>query len=190
MRRRIAVAAWFAAGILAMAALGAYGASIAGGERGSFVMNFPATGTASGGPSVRALTGSITVDLDRTGPIKRLLQPNVVQIASHTITNVGDRPRSIRIETTGFPEACEWSSRDRSWDPATHTVRRVLAPREYVDLDLEVTFPRPLPAQRTLMNGRILVLDAETDEQLSSLAVRVVRSGAPAAAMTGGECCE
>jgi hypothetical protein len=179
---------WFALGAAAIFALGAYGASIGSAERGSFVMSFPATGTVSGGPSANKLTGSITVPINSAGWLKRVLQASVIQIASHSIRNVGDTPRSIRIETVGFPKDTEWGCRDLSWDPVTHTVTRMIAPGQAVDLDLVVPFPKPLPDNSTLLNGRIVVYDAVTREWLSTLPVRVVQDGA--SIITTGTCCE
>jgi hypothetical protein len=185
-------AGWAIGGLVAAVLLGAYGMSIGGAERGSFAMNFPSEGgKPSAGPSARALTGSISVPLDSAGFIKRLLQPNVIEVASHSVRNVGATPRRIRFETTGFettgaPVAMEWHSRDRAWNPDTHEIDRDLAPGQAVDFGLTVTLAQPIPAVAVPLQGVILVKDARTSEVLSQLAVKFERAGLPA----GGDCCE
>ncbi len=166
--------------------IGSYAGAISGGERGSFVMNFPAEGAEAGGPSVRALTGTIVVALDRAGIVKRYLQPGVVEVASHVVRNVGDAPRRIRFEVEGFSEDMEWHSRDRAWNPDTHEIERYIAPGESVDFGLLVTLPDPIPAIAVPMKGTIIIVDAESGERLSELPVRFEQAGAP----SGGECCE
>jgi len=190
--KRMAGIGWAVGGLVAAVLLGAYGMSIGGAERGSFAMNFPSEGgKPSAGPSARALTGSISVPLDDAGFIKRLIQPNVIEVASHSVRNVGATPRRIRFETTGFettgaPVAMEWHSRDRAWNPDTHQIDRDLAPGQAVDFGLTVTLPQPIPAVAVPLQGVILVKDARTSEVLSQLAVKFERAGLPA----GGDCCE
>jgi len=169
-----------------MIALGGYSSSIAAGERVAFVMNFPATGAECGGPSMRDLSGSVSGSLDKAGIAKRYLQPNVVEVASHVILHVGDTARLISFETSGFPQATEWHSRDRAWNEHTHAIERPIPPGEAVDLSLRVTFPEPLPAQEELLCGSIIVLDSESGEKLSELPVHIYGSGSG----TGGSCCE
>lgn len=169
-----------------MLALGGYSTSIAAGERVAFVMNFPATGAECGGPSMRDLSGHVSASLDKAGIVKRYLQPNVVEVASHVIRNDGDSPRSISFETSGFPETTEWHSRDRAWNADTHAIERTIPPGEAVDLSLRVTFLEPLPATEPLLNGSIIVLDSDTGETLSELPVHIYRSGSG----SGGSCCE
>lgn len=86
MRERVSTVLLGVAVASLVFALGAYGGSVAGGERGGFVMNFPATGEKVGGPSPRALTGRIGVSLDDAGVFKRLAQPNVIEISSHVVS--------------------------------------------------------------------------------------------------------
>ncbi|MDP2234279.1 MAG: hypothetical protein Q8K89_11620 [Actinomycetota bacterium] len=167
-------------------ALGAYTSSVSVGERVSFVMNYPATGTEVGGPSMRALTGHVSASLDKAGFAKRLMQSNVIDVASHVVLNSGSVERHISFETSGFPEATEWHSRDKDFNPVTHAIDRPIAPGEAVDLSLRVTFPRPLPAEEVLLEGSILVVDTETGKTLSELPVHVYRSGTG----TQGSCCE
>lgn len=186
LTRRSRVLSFVAAGAAVAIVLGAYAGAVAGGERGSFVMNFPAEGAAAGGPSMRELTGLVVVSLDGAGIIKRLVQPDVIEVASHVVSNVGDTPRRIRFEVEGLTDEMEWHSRDRSWNPETHEIEREIAPGESVDFGLVVTLPDPLPEGVTPIEGTIAVVDAETGERLSELPVKFVREGFVA----GGACCE
>lgn len=167
-------------------ALGAYAGAVSGGERGSFVMNFPAEGADAGGPSPRALTGSVVVSLDDQGFIKRYLQPNVIEVASHVVRNVGDTPRRIRFEVEGFTDEIEWHSRDRAWNPETHEIERDIAPDESVDFGLLMTVPDPLPSKSGALDGTIVITDAETGDRLSELPVTFLSTGIG----SGGDCCE
>lgn len=167
-------------------ALGAYGGSISGGERGGFTMNFPAEGVETGGPSPRELNGMVTASLDQTGFIKRWIQPDKLEMTSHVVTNVGDKPYRIRFETEGLGEDVEYHSRDRAWNHDTHAIDREIGPGESVDFGVTLTLPDPLPDTVMPVQGKILIYDVETGEKLSQLSVFVARTGAALA----GACCE
>lgn len=186
MRERVSAILLGVAAASLVFALGAYGGSVAGGERGGFTMNFPATGENVGGPSPRELTGRIGVSLEDAGVFKRLVQPNVVEISSHVVTNVGDESYRIRFEADGFGVPVDWHSRDRAWNHDTRTIERDIAPGEHVDVGMVVTFPRPLPTEPVLANGAIVVMDDRTGERLSVLPVVVAHTGEAMA----GACCE
>lgn len=186
MRERVSAVLLGVAAASLVFALGAYGGSVAGGERGGFVMNFPATGEKVGGPSPRALTGRIGVSLDDAGVLKRLVQPNVIEISSHVVTNVGEEPYRIRFEAEDFDVPVDWHSRDRAWNPRTRVIERDIAPGEHVDVGVVLTFPRPLPTAPVLLNGAIVAVDDRTGERLSVLPVVVAQTGEAVA----GACCE
>lgn len=177
---------WAAAGVWLALALGGYGGQIAGGERGAFVMNFPATGAECGGPSMRELTGSISVSLSKQGFLKRAVQPHVIDIAGHVVRNIGDTPREISFEASGFPETTEYESRDRAWNPTTHTIERPIPPGQSVDFGLLVRLPESVPATGPIVDGAIVIRDVATGETLSELPVRIFATGDG----SGGSCCE
>lgn len=178
---------WAVAAMAIVFALGAYNKSVGPGERGSFVMNYPASGAECGGPSPRALTGSVVIPLDAAGAAKRFVQPGVIEVASHVVSNVGEVPRRIRFEATGFPADTEWHSRDRAWNPKTREIERELQPGAVVDLSLLVRMPDPLPASSVPVSGTIYVVDARSGERISKLPVRFEQSGFPQT--IGGDCC-
>ena len=186
MDRRVSVFLWVALGMSLVFILGAYNKTIGAAERGSFVMNYPATGTATGGSSPRALTGMVMIPLDSQGTIKRFLQPGVIEVASHVVSNVGEVPRRIRFEAVGFPADTEFHSRDRAWNPATLEIERDLDPGAVVDFGMLVRLPDPLPAMTVPASGTVYVVDARSGERLSKLPVLFVQSGFPQAV---GDCC-
>lgn len=186
MTGRLQALLWGVVGASLVFAMGAYGAQVSGGERGSFAMNFPAQGKAVGGPSPREMTGMIGVSLESAGLIKRTVQPDVLEISSHVVKNVGQTPRTIRFEGRGFPPGTEWHSRDRAWDPRTRTINRAIAPGEAVDVGLLMHVPPSASGGGPLVDGAIVVVDAYTGARLSELPVRVVASGVA----VGGDCCE
>jgi len=180
-------ALWVVVGACLVFVLGAYNGKISGSERGSFTMNYPATGEQVGGPSPREMTGSISIGIDGAGIIKRTVEPSEIDIASHVVTNVGTRARTISFEASGFPATTEYHSRDSAWNPATRTIDRAIPPGQAVDFGLHVVFPDPLPNKAVLVDGSIVIRDATTGERLSELPVKVIRSGIPG---VKGECCE
>ena len=185
LSRKQSVWLWGIVGATLVIALGAYAGSISGGERGGFVMQFPAEGAAAGGPSMRALTGEVEVPLESAGFIKKLIQPGVVEVTAHVISNVGDTPRRIRFEAEGFRDSIEWHSRDRAWNPETGEIERDIAPGDSVDFGIYVHLPDPLPAVNIPVKGTIAIYDVDTGEKLSELPVRFTREG-----FAAGSCCE
>jgi hypothetical protein len=128
------------------------------------------------------------VDLANTGLIKRMLQPNEVNLSSHWVKNVGDITRRIRLEAEGVAYPLRWDSMERTWDSRTRTLGRPLKPGEYVTVDWTLTLPRPLPTG-TIVDSHIVVFDADTGERLTEMPIHVVNGAAAAAAARAGDCC-
>jgi hypothetical protein len=180
--------ALFALAMAAAFALGAWRGTMSDAESVHFAVNYPATGKDMGGPGAMGATGSVQVNVGNTGFLKSLAQPNVVNLSTHWLKNVSDVPRRIRVAAEGFEYPIRWDSLDVDWDEETHTVSRALEPDESITVDWFVTLPRPLPADvYTLDQGSFVVYDAETDERLTALPVRIVNSEFLAA--KGGDCC-
>lgn len=169
-------------------ALGAYGKGIAAGERTGFVMNFPATGTECGGPSPREMSGMVVVDLDGAGFVKRFVQPRVIEVASHVVSNVSDEPYRIRFQVEDFPDdvELEYHSRDLAWNPDTHEIERDIAPGDSVDFGIIAHLPRELPGGLIPIDASVVIVNARSGDELSRLPLKFVREGASA----GGSCCE
>lgn len=190
MRRpdRLEAILWGLLGLTVAISLGSYAKAIAAGERVGFVMNFPAQGSESGGPSMRDLTGEVVIATDGAGLVKRTLQPNTLELASHVIRNVSDEPRRIRMEVLGLPSdiALEIDSRDNAWNPETHEIEREIAPGDAVDLDVLMHLPAEIPLDIMPLHGRVVVYDASSGRILSVLPVKLIHTGAHG----GGSCCE
>lgn len=177
----------FTLAVVAALGLGACRATMTDGEAVHYSLNFPARGYAAGGIGVSSKEGHLIVNLANTGLIKRILQPNVVNLSSHWVKNVGDRPRRVRFEAEGMPYPLKWASLERSWDERTRSIGRVLAPGDTVTVDWYVTLPDPLPPGDVLVDSRIVVYDADSGERLTALPIRFVRDAAAAA--KAGDCC-
>jgi hypothetical protein len=178
----------FAAAMAAAFALGALRTTMADAESVHYSLNFPASGTAAGGEGAMGKSGRVVVDLANTGLIKRMLQPNEVNLSSHWVKNVGDITRRIRLEAEGVAYPLRWDSMERTWDSRTRTLGRPLKPGEYVTVDWTLTLPRPLPTG-TIVDSHIVVFDADTGERLTEMPIHVVNGAAAAAAARAGDCC-
>jgi hypothetical protein len=186
VRRRGLYLLVFAVGLAGALGLGAYRNTMADAESVHYSLNFPARGYAAGGEGAMGKSGHVIVNVGNTGIIKRLLQPNEVNLSSHWVKNVGDTPRRIRLEAEGVQYPLKWASMERSWDDRTLTLGRRLKPGESVTVDWELTLPRPLP-NGIIVDSRIVVYDADTGERLTAMPIRIVNGAAAAA--KAGDCC-
>jgi hypothetical protein len=186
--RRGRSALLFATAMAVAFALGAFRNTMADAESVHYALNFPAVGSAAGGIGAMGATGGVVVDLANTGFIKRVLQPHEVNLSSHWVKNVGDRPRRIRLEAAGVKYPLRWDSMERTWDERTRTIGRVLVPGESVTVDWYLTLPRPLPTG-VLVDTRVAVIDADTGERLTELPIHIVNGAAAAASARAGDCC-
>jgi hypothetical protein len=166
--------------------LGAYRNTMGDAESVHYSLNFPARGFAAGGEGAMGKSGHVIVNLGNTGLIKRLLQPNEVNLSSHWVKNIGSASRRIRLEAEGVQYPLKWSSIDKSFDEATRTIERPLQPGEAVTVDWELTLPRPLP-EGLIVDSRIVVYDADTGDRLTAMPIRIVNGAA--AAVAAGDCC-
>jgi hypothetical protein len=178
----------FVAAMSAAFALGAFRGTMADAESVHYSLNFPAVGTAAGGEGAMGTSGRVIVDLANTGFIKQVLQPNEINLSSHWVKNVGDRPRRIRLEAEGVTYPLRWDSMERTWDGRTRTIGRALAPGESVTVDWYLTLPRPVPTG-VLVDSHIIVIDADTGERLTEMPIHIVNGAAAAAAARAGDCC-
>jgi hypothetical protein len=185
--RRGKAALWFVVTVAMVFAVGFYRDAIGDGEAASFGLNYPATGKDVGGIGARGTEGYALVNLAHMGLLKKMTQPNVVEFSSHFVKNVGDEARRIRLEAEGFAYPVRWESNEATWDEEKREIGRPLQPGSMVTVHLFVTLPKPLPPGDTILDGKIVVYDADTDERLSALPVFVVRNNA--AATKAGDCC-
>ncbi|MDH4139896.1 MAG: hypothetical protein OEV43_04930 [Coriobacteriia bacterium] len=185
--RRAGKLLWFAATVAIVFAVGSYRQFTQTGESVHFALNYPAEGQSAGGLGARGADGYLVVDVARTGLIKKILQPNVINLSTHWLHNAGDTPRRIRVSAEGFGYPIRWESTDKTWNEEQLEIGRTLDPGEDVTVDLFVTLPRPLPPGDVLASGDIVVHDADTGDRLTVFPVRIVRGAAAAA--EAGDCC-
>ena len=178
----------FSLAVAAAFALGAWRGGMSDAESVHFAVNYPATGKDMGGPGAMGATGFVRVNVGNTGFLKKVAQPNVVNLSTHWLKNVSDQPLHIRVAAEGFKYPIRWDSLDVDWDEETHTITRALRPDESVTVDWFVTLPRPFPADTfTLDQGTFAVYDADSGERLTALPISIVNSDFLAA--QGGDCC-
>jgi hypothetical protein len=177
LRPWIRTGLFFGVAIVFVFALGWYRAGISDAD---FSLNYPAQGTRAGGVGAMGKEGVVVVNLANTGLIKRLVQPNVVNLSSHWLRNVGDRPRRVSIEMSGMPYPVRWDSTERTWNETSHAIGRSLAPSSTATVDWFITLPDKLPAADTIVDARIVVRDSETGEQLTVLPLKIVTTAAAA----------
>lgn len=194
MGSRVRAAAFFAAALVFVLGLGWYRAAISDAESVHFALNYPASGTAAGGVGAMGKDGIVVVNLADTGVLKRMVQPNLINLSSHWLRNVGTRPRRVSLEITGTSYPVRWESNEKTWEPATHTIGRSLAPSSTATVDWYIELPDRLPPGDVLVDARILVRDTADMSVLTSLPLKVVKNNAAArkaveAARAGGDCC-
>jgi hypothetical protein len=176
-RRRWLLLLWFVAAMAVAFGVGALRQSTSSAESIHFSINFPAEGKEAGGPGPMAKLGFVAADVGKTGFLKALVQPRVVNFSSHWVRNVGDRPIRVRLEMEGIRSPVRWDSLDKDWDEETRSISRPLAPGETVTVDWYITIPDPLPAGSPVVEkGRIVIYDADTGERLSVLPLSIMNS--------------
>jgi hypothetical protein len=180
---------WFLVALGVAFGIGAFRGTMSSAESVHFSINYPAKGKDAGGPGPTAKLGFVAVDVSKTGFLKALVQPRVVNLSSHWLRNVGDKPLRIRLAIEGIKSPVRWDSTEKTWDQENHAIMRPLAPGETVTVDWFITLPDPLPADATVVEkGRIVVYDAESGAQLSALPLSIINSKG-AGATAGGDCC-
>lgn len=188
MKSRFLVGAlWFLGALALLLGVGWYRSTMSDAESVHFAINYPAEGAEAGGLGARGADGYLVVNLSNNGLLKKIVQPHVVNLSTHWLTNVGEQTRRIRLDTEGIPYPTTWDAFDTSWNDGDHSFGRELAPGQGVTVDWYITLPRPLPPGDVLVDGAIVVYDADTDERLTRLPLRIVRTDAAAA--EAEDCC-
>jgi hypothetical protein len=179
---------WFLVALGVAFGIGAFRGTMSGAESVHFSINYPAQGKDAGGPGPTARLGFVAVDVSKIGFLKAWIQPRVVNLSSHWLRNIGDKPLRIRLAMEGIKSPVRWDSTEKTWDEERHAIGRTLAPGETVTVDWFITLPDPLPVDASVVEkGRIAVYDADSGALLSALPVSVVNTAA--GAVVGGDCC-
>jgi hypothetical protein len=201
-RTRTRLLAAAAAGLAIALLLAVWRNDISASESVHFSVNIPQS-TADqvpGGMGATGREGRILVDLSRMGTPKRLLQPALLNLSSHWVKNVGDKPLRLRFALVEAsppaygPVTIGWSSTEKTFDEVTHDLGRVLGPGDSVSLDWEFHLPARAyagPSDETspsiAWTGVLEARDADSGEVLTRLPITIGRllTGATG----GGTCC-
>lgn len=191
-----------AAGLCIALLLAVWRDDISAAESVHFCVNIPqsAADQVPGGMGATGREGRILVDLARMGAPKRLLQPALLNLSSHWVKNVGDKPLRLRLALVEAappaygPVPIEWSSTEKSFDQVTHELGRILEPGDSVSMDWEFRLPARAyvgPSDETspsiAWTGVLEARDADTEEVLTRLPITIGRLLTGAAG--GGTCC-
>ncbi len=132
----------------------------------------------SGGVLTWGEEGEIAVDVGKQGLLKRLIQPSFVSLSSHWMRNVGTQPYFIRLDMDMCGMDLDWETFERDWDPVTKTSTRVIEPGDTYNMDWYFHIPPQLRSRPVVCEGLLTVYDAETDERLTELPIRILNSAA------------
>lgn len=134
----------------------------------------------------------IRIDIDQFTPLKKLLNPNAVRIATHWIYNLGKKPVRIHLELVNCNIPVEWSvSANYPYDEKTHTFTKPLMPGKSIDgLVLDWTFEIPpyYMDEPIIYHGGLKITDADTGDLLTFIPIDIVRGGV-GQSKGGAGCC-
>jgi hypothetical protein len=132
----------------------------------------------AGGVLAYGEEGVITIDVGKQGFLKRTLQPNYLSISSHWMRNVGTQPYQIRLDMDLCGMELEWETFEADWDQATLSSTRAIEPGNSFNMDWFFHIPPDMRAQSVVCDGQLTVFDAQSDELLTELPIRIVNSQA------------
>lgn len=133
---------------------------------------------AAGGLLAYGEEGSIVVDVGQQGILKRALQPNYLSLSSHWMRNVGTKPYQIQLGMEMCDWDLDWVTFERDWDEATKTSTRFIEPGEAFNMDWYFAIPREERDQAVICEGQLTVMDAETQDLLTELPIKIINSSA------------
>jgi len=126
----------------------------------------------------------ITIEVDKRGILKRLLNPSVEGLSTHWLDNIDTKPHRIGLKFTNLNFKVEWDVHAGiPWDEATHTFKEAVAPGERItDLGVDwlFFFPAEVRAKDVWYDGALIVFDADTNETLTTIPIKFVQNAVPA----------
>jgi hypothetical protein len=138
----------------------------------------------------------VSVDLDKRGLPKQLVHPNLENIGSKSIINLGKNPVTIRLELMNCSLPVKWLVTSAwPYDPATHTFTKPLPPGGSItglSMNLWFTFPTDDPSYIhntdgvIVYNGGLRVTDANSGELLTFIPITIGRG---TTSVGGDNCC-
>ncbi|WP_019849164.1 hypothetical protein [Desulfitobacterium sp. PCE1] len=145
---------------------GYYKSSI--GDGGSFNLNLPQKDTGK--------VKTVTVNLDEQGLLKKLLQPDLIEVRSHAITNKSNKDYNLQFELTDNSLPVRMSVKDDAWDEKNNTLNRPLKPGQKVNFNMYFDVSKELFNASEIYDGRLNVLDFTTKEQLGYVPIKIVNT--------------
>jgi len=133
---------------------------------------------AAGGVLAYGEEGAIVIDVGQQGLLKRTLQPNYLSISTHWLRNVGTQPYQIKLAMDMCDWDLQWVTFERDWDVEAKVSTRFIDPGDSYNMDWFFTIPAEQRAQATICEGQLDVYDAETDDLLTALPIKIVNSKA------------
>jgi len=138
----------------------------------------------------------LSIDLNRRGLPKLLLQTDLEGIGTHWIYNLGKKPVTIRLELVNCSLPVEWSvNANWPYDPVTHTFTKPLPPGSSIPnlgIDWIFTIPKDDPSYLhndegiIVYHGGLRVTDANTGELLTFIPITIGRG---TTSVGGASCC-
>ena len=133
---------------------------------------------AAGGVLAYGEEGAVVIDVGQQGLLKRFLQPNYISISTHWLRNVGTQPYQIRLAMDMCDWDLEWVTFERYLDQVAKISTRFIEPGDGYNMDWFFTIPAKERNQTTICEGQLDVYDAETDDLLTELPIKIVNSKA------------
>jgi hypothetical protein len=133
----------------------------------------------------------ITIDLLQRGSLKKVLNPDIEGLSTHTITNLGKKPVKIRMDLVNATIPIRWEvSANLPYDPETRTFTEPLPPGKSIanlGIDWFFQIPEDRRYDPVIYDGGLKLSDADTGEMLTFLPIRVINGGGMTTA-SGGDC--
>jgi hypothetical protein len=143
------------------------------------VVTKPATLEKPGGGKVSVKP--VSVDVNKRGLPKKVLNPGVEKISISSLTNVDTAPHRIGVKLTGSDIRTKIDVKAGiPWDDQTSTFATPVAPGQSVpdiSFSIYLFFTAESKTQSTWFEGKILVFDADTGENLTVLPVKYFTGG-------------
>lgn len=130
---------------------------------------------------------SVTIDVAKLGPLKRLVQPWVQRVAV-VVDNKLREPRRLAVAVAGC-DGLRWRSHvyDVSWDAGASAFRTPVPAGKSFSVSLQTRVPDHLRRQPVICKGRVEARDAVTGEVLAATPLEILnsRAGVPDATKGG-----
>jgi len=129
----------------------------------------------------RIFTRPISINVNERGVFKKLLNPDIEGLSTHWLTNVDTKPHRIGMKFTNLNVPLDWEVGGAiPWDSETKTFGLAIEPGESIkDLGVDwlFHFPEEVRAQEVWYEGTLIIFDADTNENLTTIPVKFHKGG-------------